>query len=87
MFYMFATSFKALLKKQSKHKGGQASLTRVVVRRPSEDDGPLAGLDEPLGPGAVLSGPAAERQEVEVAGEPHVGCSGERNRETPPCLI
>lgn len=56
-------------------KKKHASPTRVVERRSSVDGGSPVGLDEPISPRPGLSGPAAERQEVEVAGEPHVRCN------------
>lgn len=65
-------------KSRISHEGEHASPTRVVVRGLSVDGRSSVGLDEPLRPRPGLSGPAAERREVEVAGKPHVGCNKEK---------
>ena len=59
------------------HKGEHKDPTCVVEGRASVDRGSPVGLDEPLGVRPGLSGPAAERREVKVAGEPDVRCSEE----------
>lgn len=48
----------------------------VEGRAPVDRGGPV-GPDEPLGARSGLSGPAAVRREVKVAGEPDVGCGEE----------
>lgn len=74
-----ATECSSHLSSAEKKKPERASPTCVVEGGSSVDDGSPVGLDEPLSPRPGLSGPAAERREVEVAGEPHVGCK-ERGR-------
>lgn len=70
-----------MLRRLSPGLSRPGSGTCVVQAGSSVQSWDPVGLDQPLGSGPGLSGPTAEGQEVEVAGEPNVRCRTEETRE------